>query len=602
MTSSINVSSGIQKIIGIDLGTTNSCVSVLENNIPIVIENSEGNRTTPSVVSVEGDEIFVGEHAKKMLLTNPTSTIFGSKRLIGRKFMDNEIQKYIKSLPYSTFSHVNGDVWINIEDKKFSPSQIGAFILSKMKETAEKYLNTKITKSVITVPAYFNDKQRQATKDAGAIAGLDVIRIINEPTAAALSYGLDKSENGIVAVYDLGGGTFDISILELKNGIFEVKSTNGDTNLGGEDIDNEIVTYLVDNFNKKNNVDLRTDKIGMQRIKEAAENLKKELSVKKSSVVRIPFAFIDNNNSLHLEEEFTRSKYENIVENILRKTVEPCKKALRDAKVELGDIKHVILVGGMTRMPLVRKIVKETFGIEPISSVNPDEVVAKGAAIQAGVLKGEIKNVLLLDVVPLSLGIETVGGIFSKIVNRNTTTPFKVSQIFTTSEDNQDEVDIKIYQGERPLAFHNKYLGNIKLKDIKPLPKGVPRIEVIFEADSNGIYKITAKDQIDNKEQSMEIIPNGGLTEQEIDRMINESEQLKTADLERKKNIEFKNEIENIVKTTENFITNSVLDSKKVSELNNSVNLLKKMNLEEKYEKKEINEIENKIIKLIKSN
>ncbi|TBU06023.1 heat shock protein 70 [Hamiltosporidium magnivora] len=602
MTSSINVSSGIQKIIGIDLGTTNSCVSVLENNIPIVIENSEGNRTTPSVVSVEGDEIFVGEHAKKMLLTNPTSTIFGSKRLIGRKFIDNEIQKYIKSLPYSTFSHVNGDVWINIEDKKFSPSQIGAFILSKMKETAEKYLNTKITKSVITVPAYFNDKQRQATKDAGAIAGLDVIRIINEPTAAALSYGLDKSENGIVAVYDLGGGTFDISILELKNGIFEVKSTNGDTNLGGEDIDNEIVTYLVDNFNKKNNVDLRTDKIGMQRIKEAAENLKKELSVKKSSVVRIPFAFIDNNNSLHLEEEFTRSKYENIVENILRKTVEPCKKALRDAKVELGDIKHVILVGGMTRMPLVRKIVKETFGIEPISSVNPDEVVAKGAAIQAGVLKGEIKNVLLLDVVPLSLGIETVGGIFSKIVNRNTTTPFKVSQIFTTSEDNQDEVDIKIYQGERPLAFHNKYLGNIKLKDIKPLPKGVPRIEVIFEADSNGIYKITAKDQIDNKEQSMEIIPNGGLTEQEIDRMINESEQLKTADLERKKNIEFKNEIENIVKTTENFITNSVLDSKKVSELNNSVNLLKKMNLEEKYEKKEINEIENKIIKLIKSN
>ncbi|KAK1350507.1 70-kilodalton heat shock protein [Hamiltosporidium tvaerminnensis] len=602
MTSSINVSSGIQKIIGIDLGTTNSCVSVLENNIPIVIENSEGNRTTPSVVSVEGDEIFVGEHAKKMLLTNPTSTIFGSKRLIGRKFMDNEIQKYIKSLPYSTFSHVNGDVWINIEDKKFSPSQIGAFILSKMKETAEKYLNTKITKSVITVPAYFNDKQRQATKDAGAIAGLDVIRIINEPTAAALSYGLDKSENGIVAVYDLGGGTFDISILELKNGIFEVKSTNGDTNLGGEDIDNEIVTYLVDNFNKKNNVDLRTDKIGMQRIKEAAENLKKELSVKKSSVVRIPFAFIDNNNSLHLEEEFTRSKYENIVENILRKTVEPCKKALRDAKVELGDIKHVILVGGMTRMPLVRKIVKETFGIEPISSVNPDEVVAKGAAIQAGVLKGEIKNVLLLDVVPLSLGIETVGGIFSKIVNRNTTTPFKVSQIFTTSEDNQDEVDIKIYQGERPLAFHNKYLGNIKLKDIKPLPKGVPRIEVIFEADSNGIYKITAKDQIDNKEQSMEIIPNGGLTEQEIDRMINESEQLKTADLERKKNIEFKNEIENIVKTTENFITNSVLDSKKVSELNNSVNLLKKMNLEEKYDKKEINEIENKIIKLIKSN
>ncbi|TBU03949.1 heat shock protein 70 [Hamiltosporidium tvaerminnensis] len=602
MTSSINVSSGIQKIIGIDLGTTNSCVSVLENNIPIVIENSEGNRTTPSVVSVEGDEIFVGEHAKKMLLTNPTSTIFGSKRLIGRKFMDNEIQKYIKSLPYSTFSHVNGDVWINIEDKKFSPSQIGAFILSKMKETAEKYLNTKITKSVITVPAYFNDKQRQATKDAGAIAGLDVIRIINEPTAAALSYGLDKSENGIVAVYDLGGGTFDISILELKNGIFEVKSTNGDTNLGGEDIDNEIVTYLVDNFNKKNNVDLRTDKIGMQRIKEAAENLKKELSVKKSSVVRIPFAFIDNNNSLHLEEEFTRSKYENIVENILRKTVEPCKKALRDAKVELGDIKHVILVGGMTRMPLVRKIVKETFGIEPISSVNPDEVVAKGAAIQAGVLKGEIKNVLLLDVVPLSLGIETVGGIFSKIVNRNTTTPFKVSQIFTTSEDNQDEVDIKIYQGERPLAFHNKYLGNIKLKDIKPLPKGVPRIEVIFEADSNGIYKITAKDQIDNKEQSMEIIPNGGLTEQEIDRMINESEQLKTADLERKKNIEFKNEIENIVKTTENFITNSVLDSKKVSELNNSVNLLKKMNLEEKYDKKEIIEIENKIIKLIKSN
>ncbi|TBU02039.1 heat shock protein 70 [Hamiltosporidium magnivora] len=602
MTSSLNVSSGIQKIIGIDLGTTNSCVSVLENNIPIVIENSEGNRTTPSVVSVKRDEIFVGEHAKKMLLTNPTSTIFGSKRLIGRKFMDNEIQKYIKSLPYSTFSHVNGDVWINIEDKKFSPSQIGAFILSKMKETAEKYLNTKITKSVITVPAYFNDKQRQATKDAGAIAGLDVIRIINEPTAAALSYGLDKSENGIVAVYDLGGGTFDISILELKNGIFEVKSTNGDTNLGGEDIDNEIVTYLVDNFNKKNNVDLRTDKIGMQRIKEAAENLKKELSVKKSSVVRIPFAFIDNNNSLHLEEEFTRSKYENIVENILRKTVEPCKKALRDAKVELGDIKHVILVGGMTRMPLVRKIVKETFGIEPISSVNPDEVVAKGAAIQAGVLKGEIKNVLLLDVVPLSLGIETVGGIFSKIVNRNTTTPFKVSQIFTTSEDNQDEVDIKIYQGERPLAFHNKYLGNIKLKDIKPLPKGVPRIEVIFEADSNGIYKITAKDQIDNKEQSMEIIPNGGLTEQEIDRMINESEQLKTADLERKKNIEFKNEIENIVKTTENFITNSVLDSKKVSELNNSVNLLKKMNLEEKYEKKEINEIENKIIKLIKSN
>ncbi|ADM12539.1 molecular chaperone DnaK [Encephalitozoon intestinalis ATCC 50506] len=511
-------------IIGIDLGTTNSCVSVVKNGEPLIIENQEGERTTPSVVSILGDEVIVGNQAKSRMLMNPKNTVFASKRLIGRKLEDPEVKKYVKGLPFDTMSHCNGDVWIKIDGKKYSPAQIGAFVLSKLKKSAESFLNHPVAKSVITVPAYFNDSQRQATKDAGRIAGLEVVRVINEPTAAALAYGLDKLAKGNIAVYDLGGGTFDISILELSNGVFHVKATNGDTFLGGEDLDNELVKFIIEDFRLKEGVNLGEDINALTRIKECAEKIKKDLSSSLSSRINIPYICSIEGKPKHLTREITRDELERVVKKIVDRTIEPCKKALRDAGMEGSDIKHVILVGGMTRMPYVRRVVKEVFGIEPSTGINPDEAVAKGAALQGGVLTGEVDNVLLLDVAPLSLGIELLGGVFNKIIRRNTTIPFKETQTFSTSEDNQTEVDIKVYQGERSMALDNKYLGQIKLKDIPPLPRGVPRIEVTFESDANGMYKVTAQDSVTKKPQSLEIIPSSGLTEEEINKMVEEGE------------------------------------------------------------------------------
>jgi molecular chaperone DnaK len=512
------------RIIGIDLGTTNSCVSLMHNNVPTIIENEEGSRTTPSVVSFFKDKVVVGDKAKQNLTLYPKNTIFASKRLIGRKYDDNDLKSYLSSLPYDITKHCNGDVWIKIDDKKYSPAQVGALILSKMKNAAENFLNSKVVKSVITVPAYFNDIQRQATKDAGRIAGLDVLRVVNEPTAAALAYGLDKLAQGIVAVYDLGGGTFDISILELDDGIFHVKSTNGNTFLGGEDLDNILVDYINEKFKSKTGVDLYKDGSSLSRIKEAAEKVKKELSNNVSAEINIPYICNRNNKNYHLKETISRDEFEKITRGLIDKTIDPCLKAIRDAKIDKKDIKHVILVGGMTRMPYVRKVVKHIFGIEPSTNINPDEAVAKGAALQAGVLEGEVKDVLLLDVVPLSLGIELLGGVFNKIINRNTTVPFKETHSFSTSEDNQTEVDIRVYQGERKMVGDNKFLGSIKLKNIPPAPKGVPKIEVTFEADANGIYKVSAQDGITKKKQEIEIVPSSGLNEEEILKMVEEAE------------------------------------------------------------------------------
>ena len=540
------------KVIGIDLGTTNSCVAVMEGKAPKVIENAEGMRTTPSIVAFTDDsERLVGQPAKRQAVTNPEKTIFAVKRLVGRRYDDPMVEKDKKLVPYKITKASNGDAWVEADGKSYSPSQISAFILQKMKETAEAYLGQKVEQAVITVPAYFNDAQRQATKDAGKIAGLEVLRIINEPTAAALAYGLDKQKTGIIAVYDLGGGTFDISVLEIGDGVFEVKSTNGDTFLGGEDFDMRLVNYLADEFQKEQGIDLRKDKLALQRLKESAEKAKIELSSTTQTEVNLPFITADAAGPKHLTMKLTRAKFEALVDELIQKTVEPCRKALKDAGISAGEINEVVLVGGMTRMPKVQEVVKQFFGKEPHKGVNPDEVVAIGAAIQAGVLQGDVKDVLLLDVTPLSLGIETLGGVFTRIIDRNTTIPTKKSQVFSTAEDNQNAVTIRVFQGEREMAADNKMLGNFDLVGIPPSPRGMPQIEVTFDIDANGIVNVNAKDKATNKEQQIRIQASGGLSEADIEKMVKDAEAHADEDKKRKAAVEAKNHGEALVHSTE---------------------------------------------------
>ncbi|MDF0517340.1 molecular chaperone DnaK [Bradyrhizobium yuanmingense] len=540
------------KVIGIDLGTTNSCVAVMDGKNAKVIENSEGMRTTPSIVAVTDDgERLVGQPAKRQAVTNPERTFFAVKRLIGRRYDDPMVEKDKKLVPYKIVKASNGDAWVEADGQTYSPSQVSAFILQKMKETAEAHLGQKVEQAVITVPAYFNDAQRQATKDAGKIAGLEVLRIINEPTAAALAYGLDKTKAGTIAVYDLGGGTFDISILEIGDGVFEVKSTNGDTFLGGEDFDMRLVGYLADEFQKEQGINLRNDKLALQRLKEAAEKAKIELSSTTQTEINLPFITADQTGPKHLTMKLTRAKFEALVDDLIQKTVEPCRKALKDAGVTAGEIGEVVLVGGMSRMPKVQEVVKQLFGKEPHKGVNPDEVVAIGAAIQAGVLQGDVKDVLLLDVTPLSLGIETLGGVFTRIIDRNTTIPTKKSQVFSTAEDNQNAVTIRVFQGEREMAADNKMLGQFDLMGIPPAPRGMPQIEVTFDIDANGIVNVSARDKATGKEQQIRIQASGGLSEADIEKMVKDAEANAEADKKRREAVTAKNEADGLVHSTE---------------------------------------------------
>ena len=568
------------KVIGIDLGTTNSCVAVMEGKETKVIENSEGGRTTPSMVAfTESKEKLVGQSAKRQAVTNAENTLFAIKRLIGRSFADQVVKKDSGLVPYKIIKGDNGDAWVEARGEKYSPSQISAFVLQKMKETAESYLNEKVSQAVITVPAYFNDAQRQATKDAGKIAGLEVLRIINEPTAAALAYGLDKKKTGTVAVYDLGGGTFDISILEIGDGVFEVKSTNGDTHLGGEDFDLQIIDYLADEFKKDNGIDLRQDKLALQRLKEAAEKAKIELSSSTETEVNLPFITADQSGPKHLTIKLSRAKLEAIISDLLHKSIKPCELALKDAGLQAADIDDVILVGGMTRMPKVNEIVKNFFGKEPNKGVNPDEVVASGAAIQGGVLQGDVKDVLLLDVTPLSLGIETLGGVFTRLIDKNTTIPTKKSQVFSTAEDNQSAVTIRVFQGEREMAADNKLLGQFDLVGIPPAPRGMPQIEVTFDIDANGIVNVSAKDKATGKEQQIRIQASGGLSEEDIERMVKEAEENAETDKKKREAVDARNHADSLINETEKNLkehSDKIPESDK-NKINSDIEELKKV-------------------------
>ncbi|CAL8090991.1 unnamed protein product [Calicophoron daubneyi] len=566
-------------VIGIDLGTTNSCVAVMEGKQPKILENSEGSRTTPSVVAFTSDgERLVGAPAKRQAVTNSKNTLYATKRLIGRRFDDPEVQKELKNSSFKIVKASNGDAWVEAQGKAYSPSQVGAFVLMKMKETAENYLGSKVKNAVITVPAYFNDSQRQATKDAGQIAGLEVLRVINEPTAAALAYGLDRIGDKTIAVYDLGGGTFDISVLEIQKGVFEVKSTNGDTFLGGEDFDNTLLKYLVEQFRKEQGIDITKDPMALQRVKEAAEKAKIELSSSLQTDINLPYLTMDNTGPKHMHVKLTRAKYEGLVEHLIKRTVGPCEKALKDAEVKPSDLGDVILVGGMSRMPKVQETVEKLFGRTPSKSVNPDEAVAIGAAIQGGVLAGDVTDVLLLDVTPLSLGIETLGGVFTKLINRNTTIPTKKSQIFSTAADGQTQVEIKVYQGEREMANDNKLLGQFSLVGIPPAPRGVPQIEVTFDIDANGIVNVSARDKGTGKEQQIVIRSSGGLSKEDIENMVRNAEQYAEADKHRRDLVEAVNQAESIVHDTESKVAEykDQLPADEREKLGNQIDALKK--------------------------